>query len=356
MRFFNIDQHISVVADLKKIFSDLGHTIDDVCLSGHASVMGRQRDSVPMLDGDKWCGFVQRHAWNEFFETYPDLDQYDGFICCYPPIFSYLYKRYNKPIIIDIPIRYEYPCQSSAKDWNEFNEYLREGISEKKIHLVANNLYDAKYTEAFLGQSVEHIPSICEYTNAMYARNKNVFLYYSAKPFNEFAGTNVKRKHDELKFGHTWQEVAEYAGIIHFPYNISTMSTFEQYTANIPIFCPSINFILELYKTGLLYRVLEQTSWNATFGRPSGSVIKPLINVPDPNDFADIDSVKYWLKYADYYNNDVMPDIIQFDSFEDLKRKLIYTDLDSVSNCMKITNAKNKELVYSKWEKILQGL
>jgi hypothetical protein len=67
-----------------------------------------------------WCGFQERKLWNEFYDTYAkELEQYDGFICCYPPIFAMLYQRFNKPIIIDIPIRYEYPwwcyCYSNEK-------------------------------------------------------------------------------------------------------------------------------------------------------------------------------------------------------------------------------------------------
>ena len=40
MKFFNIDLHISVIADIKKIFTDLGHEVDDWSLSGHAWAFG----------------------------------------------------------------------------------------------------------------------------------------------------------------------------------------------------------------------------------------------------------------------------------------------------------------------------
>jgi len=35
MKFFNIDLHISVIADLRRIFNDLGHEVDDWTLSEH---------------------------------------------------------------------------------------------------------------------------------------------------------------------------------------------------------------------------------------------------------------------------------------------------------------------------------
>jgi hypothetical protein len=358
MRFFNIDQHISVIADLKKIFGDMGHTIDDICLSGHAPIMGRKQDSVPMLDGNNWCGFVQRKAWDEFFETYTELETYDAFLCCYPPIFSYLYRRYTRPIIIDIPIRYEYPCQSSAEDWKDFNSYLQEGVDRKKIYLVANNIYDKLYTEAFIDRPVEWIPSLCEYTGAQYAPKRTEFLVYSAKPFDEFNGTMFKHKNSTLPFGHAWQTIADYSGVVHFPYNVSTMSTFEHYTANIPIFCPSLDFLIELYKKGKEYRVLEQTSWNSTFGRPAGSVIcmqdTLIAKMGDPNDFNNIEVIKNWMQHSDYYHLMSMPHIIYFDSFEDLIYKALHTDLQTVSDNMKKFNAEKKQQTYLKWNNLIK--
>ena len=357
MRFFNIDQHISVIADLKKIFGDMGHTIDDICLSGHAPIMGRKQDSVPMLDGNNWCGFVQRKAWDEFFETYTELESYDAFICCYPPIFSYLYRRFTRPIIIDIPIRYEYPCQSSKEDWEDFNTYLQEGVDKKKIYLVANNVYDQIYTEAFINRKVEWIPSLCEYTGAQYKPKRNEFLVYSAKPFDEFNGTMFKHKNSTLAFGHTWQDVADYSGVVHFPYNVSTMSTFEHYAANIPIFCPTLDFLMELYKKGKEYRVLEQVSWNSTFGRPAGSLVKmqkPDNYLGDPNDFNNHDTMEEWLKYSDYYNQYAMPHIIYFASFEELIYKALHTDLQAVSDAMRKFNYERHANTYLKWNQLIK--
>ncbi len=354
MKFFAIDQHISVIADLKNLFGRLGHTIDDVCLSGHACILGRKQDSIPMLDGDKWCGFVKRQAWDEFSALYPNLDEYDGFICCYPPIFSYLYRNFKKPIIIDIPIRYEYPCQSDADDWIHFNEYLRAGVDAKRIYLLANNLYDKKYTELFVERPVQYIPSMCLYTGMKYDPKRNQFLYNSACPYPEFEGTNFKRKHDVLPFGHPWQAVAEYAGVVHFPYNVSTMSTFEQYAANIPMFCPSLDLVLKMYASSRRHRVLEQTSWVATFGRPSGSVVPVPDGMPDPNDYEDIDGIRYWLQYADYWNREEFPDIIHFDSFDELFYKAMHADLAAISESMQWTNTERLARVLDSWKILLE--
>ena len=355
MRFFSIDQHISVIADLKNIFGKLGHTIDDICLSGHATIMGRKIDSIPMLDGNNWCGFVQQRKWDEFFQAYPDLDEkYDGFICCYPPILSYLYKRFKKPIIIDIPIRYEYPCQSSAEDWNNFNQYLQEGVDSKRIYLVANSIYEKEYTKLFLDREVRYIPSLCLYTGMKYDPKRNEFIYRAAKSFSELNNTNFKLKNQVLAFGHPWQAVAEYSGVVHFPYNVSTMSTFEEYSANIPLFVPSLDFTMKLYSKGLAYRMLEQISWAGTFGRESGSVIPVKPRMPDPNDFKNMEAVRYWMQFADYYNETAMPHIVHFDSFDDLHDKAMHLDLDAISEKMKSTNFIRQKETIDKWQTLLE--
>lgn len=168
MTFFNIDQHISVVADLKNVWGELGHTITDVCMSGHAAIMGRRRQEVPMLSGDAWCGLDERHDWDKFYDLYsPQLEQFDAFLACYPPIFAMLYQRFGKPVVIDIPIRYEYGT-STAERWQRWNDWLLKGVSDGMVHLVADSLYDKLYTEAFLGvRCVQHIPSMCAYRKSV---------------------------------------------------------------------------------------------------------------------------------------------------------------------------------------------
>ena len=54
MRFFGICQHISGMADIRGVLASIDpiHTLDDLTLSAHHWVMGRERDRVPLLDGD----------------------------------------------------------------------------------------------------------------------------------------------------------------------------------------------------------------------------------------------------------------------------------------------------------------
>jgi hypothetical protein len=57
-------------------------------------------------------------------------------------------------------------------------------------------------------------------------------------------------------------------------------------------------------------------------GDPPGSVITPPDGFPDghdPNDHSSIDSMRHWLRHADYYDETSMPGLTYFSSLEELK-------------------------------------
>lgn len=352
MKFFNIDLHISIIADMKKIFSDLGHEVRDLSLSNHTWVFNRQKDSVPMLDNGRWNHITPQQFSDEFYSEYKDkLNDYNGFIVTYPPTFSLLYDKFDKPIIINNPIRYEWPFSFRKNDWDYFNDYLRKGVDSGKIILVANNLYDKKYMEEFIGRDVQHIPSLCDYYMEYYTPTKEEFIYYSKGKFNEIKSKKIVHK-DDLFGNHKHSDLTKFKGIIHFPYQISYMSIFEQYTSNIPLFVPSKDFLFKLYKDRR-QGILKEISWNSDYNRESKSFID-YNGVYDPNDYLNFEGVYDWLQYADFYDTEWMPYIIQFDSFEHLEELVETIDTNEISNKMKEFNKIRKELIYNKWDKLLK--
>lgn len=354
MNFLNIDQHIAVCADIKNIVNKMGHTFYDVSLSGHANIIGKIQEYVPMLSGDEWGVTIRERKWEEFHNKYGKMfDPFDCFVCTYPPIFSMLYKHFHQPIIIQIPIRYEYGAEGRPDLWEEFNDFLREGIDSKRIFLVANSVFDQKYTEAFLDRPVRYIPSLCEYTGMTYNPINSQFLYYASFKVEDKSGRMIK-KHDALKAGHHWQMVADFRGCIHFPYNVSTMSCFEQYTACIPMLFPSKRYLLELYESG--YQVLDQVSWNVQARLAPGSAIE-CNALYDPNRFDDIESVKWWLQYADYYQP-IFDHAVYFDSLKELQDKLSLPmdGLMGISESMRLHNVCRKEMILKSWAELINEI
>jgi len=110
----------------------------------------------------------------------------------------------------------------------------------------------------------------------------------------------------------------------------------------------------------LLIQVLNERTWTGVHGgRPSKSSIEAhesQANVPDPNNEKNIDAIRYWIKFADFYQ---MPHITYFDSVGDLIDKLgkiTSEELQQISQNMKKHNAAALTDLLEKWRKILTNI
>lgn len=339
---------------MQKIFSDLGHIVDDISLSDHTWVFNKPKGSVPLLDNGNWRNLSPKDFSDKFYELNKEnLKDYDAFIVTYPPPFSLLYKHFNKPIIINNPIRYEWPFSFRKNDWIYFNDFLRDGVDNGQIHLIANNLYDKKYMEDYIEREVLFIPSICDYYGEYYNPTREDFIYYSKGKVQAITNNLIKHKDDLFK-SHKHKDLTQFKGIIHFPYQISYMSIFEQYTANIPLFVPTREFLLELYKSGQ-QGILKEMSWPSDLGQTPGSTI-PYKGQHDPNDYKNYDSIYHWIQYSDFYNQEWMPFIVQFDSIKDLELKVSTSDPNLISKNMSEFNVQRKDKIYKLWKNFLEKI
>jgi hypothetical protein len=348
LKIFNLDCHVSVIADLKQIFEKFGHEVTSWSISGHNWVFNRRPKQVEIVNQNTWMS-LNDEMCDKFYERYKDeLSQYDAFLCTYPITFSMLYDKFNKPIILHIPIRYEVPFQNDKIKWERFNEYLRKRIDKGIIIPVANSEYDKEYFEFFVGRECQLIPSICNYTGSNWNPTNDKFLYSSRLklPLN----TDLIVDKDSLG-KYKWQDLAAYKGLIVVPYTCSTMSIFEHYNANIPLFFPSKAFMMELYKSHG-DSVLSEISWNRIFSLPPNSIIDCDFD-KDPNRYDNAEIMSEWISLSDFYNQEWMPHIVYFDSLQDLSNKLSTTNLFEVSNKMKKFNIRMTEIIYTLWINIL---
>jgi hypothetical protein len=164
----------------------------------------------------------------------------------------------------------------------------------------------------------------------------------------------VKPIRELYKF-YSYSDLARHPAIIYLPYQVSTMSIFEQYAMNIPLFFPSLDL---LTKWHLKYDVVFDRTWDkALTGHGKNQSAIPAFDenstIPDPNNEFDYSSIHYWLKYADFYQ---WPHIIYFHSIDDLVLKLIQTNLTSVSQQMSTYNQKRREEILVKWNRILDRI
>ena len=205
--------------------------------------------------------------------------------------------------------------------------------------------------EDFIEREVTHIPSICDYYGEYYQPEREDYLYYSKGKINELTSPNITYKGDVFT-SHKHKDLTKFKGIIHMPYQISYMSIFEQYTANIPLFVPTKDFLIDLYKKGYP-GILKEISWNGDLGRGGKSVIDYKGKF-DPNDYTNHDSVYEWLQYSDFYDTKWMPHIQQFESFEHLNKIVNEVNPNEISINMKLFNEQRKKLIYDMWNDLIK--
>ena len=354
MKFFLIDLHISTAADVKRIFTDLGHEVMDLCLSGHHWVMNRKKDHVAELSGEKWTKLVWDWNFDSFYKAHKDsLKHFDAFIVNYPPVFGMLYDKFDKPIIINIPIRYDYGVHGCPERLGKWNDWLTTNVKSGKVKLVANNKYDAEYCRILSGFTPKHIPAICEYFPKRTPRErKNFVLYQLGNSFGKH-GLPIADRSRGLPTGHKWEDIHKFHAVVHLPYQVSTMSVFEQYTANIPMIFPTPKFLADMYFVGK-WDVLSQVSNYVRSGKTK--TVIPINGNLDPNNWKSREVVEnLWLKNADFYDDEWMPHTIKFGSIEELRMLCTHT-YDGLKFSMKMNNVLRKERVYKLWEEVLNEI
>ena len=308
IRLFNIDLHISVVADVVDILKD-EVDITNWSISGHNWVFGKPTADVKVVNQHTWKN-IDEEMIDQFFAHYKDeLSQYDGFLVTHTPVFALLYEKFNKPIIVVNSCRYEQPFswKGDIVAWDWLNSKLK---NMKNVHFISNNRADQEYLKLGAGIESRYIPSLCLYTGARYT------------------GTREVVRHDMYKSGYTWECLYSHKAIMHVPYEISTMSIFEQYSANVPLLFPTKRFLKELKTLKSVYGTLH----------------------PNLQVCADMD---WWIDRADYYN---LPHITYFDSEQELNNIIQTLDFKDISKKMEAHNKVRREYVYQQWKKVIKDI
>lgn len=345
MKFFNIDFHISVIADIKHIFAKLGHHVIDWSLSGHTWVLKREQAKLPFNMWD-----LSEKNITAFYEHYKkELDQYDGFICCYPISLLKFYLKWNKPIIAVICVRYEIPWTQSRKDWIEFDNLVCNLIQQKRLFLIANNKGDQSYFEYYNKHTkIPWIPSLCEYVNIDHTSKLNQVENRMAL-FSRNVGLPVSNV-SILPFAFSWEDLHKCKAVIHLPYHNTTMSLCEHYTSNMPIFAPS---------RALLKKWVHDPSKNLlneiNFFRVS-RVAEP--DDDSPNNMRRPEVLEWWMDRMDVYDPENMPHVLLFHDLQELENKQTNIELlKQTSLAMKSYNQSTKRpFVYRAWRNILSQI
>jgi hypothetical protein len=343
LKLFNFDLHVSVIADVKDIVARLYGSrviIDNISISGHSWVFGKESGNMDIVNQKTWTR-INADMINMFVERYREkLLTYDGFIVTHTPVFACLYEAFGKPIIVVNSCRYDQPyCMTyKIKEWGELNERLQRLTDKGLIHIISNNKADQEYLRMATGLISVHIPSLCLYTHSSHdytaAMSQPPILYsgeHSLLPYS-----HIGHRPHQFK----WEELFNAKGLVHIPYEVSTMSIFEQYSAGVPLYFPTKRLLLELITS-------KQTNLQSSYWHWR--------RAPVPSVFVSTSDPAWWLERADYYDSENMPGVRFFDCLEDLRNPDFFdiTEDDWVAHIQNIEQRKMRILAL--WRTIFEN-
>lgn len=300
LKLFNLDLHISVIEDIKdicqRLFSDRVE-ITNWSISQHNWVFDKPTPPIEAITAANWKSFDDQYI-QAFHQAYDDwMATFDGFVVTHTPVFAMLFEKYGKPILIVNTCRYDQPfCWHPNPPMQaKLESCLRHLIKSGQATLISNNYADQWYLQRKAHIPSKVLPSLCLYTKAIHVPTKDTFVYYGSKSLKPTVALLEDRPAD----GYTWKELFSFKGIVHSPYEMSTMSIFEQYWAGVPLWFPTKEF----YKDCICDAKME-------FASPYD------LKEDDPISEPELDQ---WLALADFYR---LPYIQYYSSYEDLEQQL----------------------------------
>lgn len=343
---FNLDLHISVIADLKAGLKSHDVNLVNWSISAanrHNRRIFKVQDPVEVINGKSWTS-LDDNLIEEFVFHYKEfLSQFDGFITCYPPSFATLFENFKKPNLVMSATRYEAPYTSRPGSWQDLNHYLVSEHNSGRMILAGNNQADCDYMEHYLGISPRYVPSVCDYTNFRFSGGgtKNLILARDRALLDhiqKITNGNWTSLRDHLGLNYRWKDFRDVKEVFVVPYNISTMTLFEMATAGIPVAIPSRSFMHELRKK--YSGVLSELSFLQVKNESVGAE-----HMNTPNDYTSPDFYDWWLDRSDFYNLSLMPNVRLVNSFDELGQLSTRDAFDNQMSYDKVINVRNAGLV-----------
>lgn len=345
LKFFNLDLHISVIADVKNIIHtlyDQNVEIVNWSISGHNWVFQEPNRDVKVINQHTWRNIDARMI-SEFQTIYDDfLSQFDGFIVTHTPVFCMLYEKYGKPIILVNSCRYEQPYSWTADflGWSWLSSGLRRMSDRGQLIAVSNNKADQEYLRRGTGIVSTWIPSLCLYTGASHQPIHGTAVVHGSRSFFPACAALVA-KPDQ----YSWADLYSYNAVVHIPYEMSTMSLFEQYSAGVPLFLPSREFYVQCIEDGSM-------SFGSIYSSQHDPGILESSGLPSDLKSALV-SRDFWLDRADFYDSNNFKYIRFYSSRENLVEQITsFVDADREARLAWV--AQRAVRVYKAWRALFQ--
>lgn len=305
-----------------------------------------------------------------FYQKNPTMFNVNAFYCSFPTSLCEVYMPFNRTIIW-LPAHRFTLARCSRPEIDRLIQHIQQSVQpnqQPKHFLAAGGRYDQEYIKYYTGLNAILLP-----TNSFwYAFNNTKFtqtrkeilvgpLQLSSHPLIDNMIEASKKKNALLQFAtakslygrYQLQQLADHRAIILLPYAVLSYGITELYALGIPIFVPSIEFIVKLKL------VNDRTLID---GHYCGGSLKfsdmpkqhPNSNHPySPEDLISSEAISYWLQFADYYQ---LPHIQTFSSWENLIEKLLIADFNNINKQMYGENLKRKDKLIKDWTSIFSQI
>jgi hypothetical protein len=329
-RAFMMCHHCGVLPDLKRQLWFLGIQGDFFWLSDGKgptggqwpSTLGEYTSSVPLLKGP--IGASEKVI--EFIKA-----KYDIIITSHCMRYPLHFLEAKLPIIHVNSTRFGNEI-TTGSEFKDLCEKIKTAVNANEIGVIHNNEADRWYFNQYIKtESVNPvIPSLC--TSALRFRimdQPGPFLIWDTRfhitdkkdsillKISEALGSRAKstselcnEKGDYLDDDY----LDSYRAVIHIPYNISTMSCFEQAAANVPVWVPTPAFLEKI-----LLEEHSELSWYAFGGNAEVAEF--------PDQFKNPATIHEFVSRCDFTG---FKNVVFFDSVADLLERIDKIDYDTI--------------------------
>jgi len=373
LRLFGMDHHHAVLWDAKQILRPLGIHLDFHWLcDGRPPINEAIPSSIPSFQSSL---DIYRPAPDKALSTeakeFLTSKSYDGILTSHSLVSCHRLKDIGLPMVHINSTRF-------GNDWiqdTHKHSYLVESVKgllqQQRLTLVHNNKGDAQYLHQYFPslspQQEVLIPSLCESHLRLRLKTpstpkiliwdtRQVLLQQEGSPFMKQLYAALKQKHGDaidsqailMSEAQTYLPegyLDSYTAVIHIPYNVSTMSMFQQIRANIPIWVPSKKFLAKLWADT---NEPNELSWTV-FAPGTETRASAMDSVRNPA------VIEKWLASADFYTKDVLPLSLTFESLEDLSDRLFTTDYQTMIDECEREQQRHRENIFYAWEQVFQS-
>jgi hypothetical protein len=302
--------HVAVAEEVKDLlsrcFREGEFELVQWNLSEHMWTIGKIATSVEIVNAKTWL-HISRELAYAFQKVYNEfINEFDLIITGYPGSFLLLFANLEKPILSYNAVRYDLPfCWT--RDYESLN-FLNQEIFSKsnsgQLRIISNNLADRDYLRLGAGVDSPVIPTLGAYTPIRWQVSRDVSLLYCGETIIK----NVENLIDRSRLGRfSFETLGSFSSVVHLPYEVSTMSMYEQYQAGIPLLFPSKEYYSRLCKS-------TSTLMSRYWLRGQEDIAQ------FPSSLLPTMSVDWWIDRADFLIS--FPRATYFESMEHLRELL----------------------------------